>query len=217
MRSRTYWKARLDEGADRLKFNEGYKLLYCPWSAIGTADFLFVSLNPGRPPENIERRQLSEELGNSYELERTSTKSPITKQFNLLLQFLGVEANRFLVGVIAPYRSDNWAGLSAEQKKGSLEIGRDFWSEILANATACKIITVSDVPADVMIKLTDAKLLREIHSGWGSTKLRLYKNSRGTMIVALPHLSSYKLFSRSDCRAPLDDIFSELRNSERPA
>lgn len=51
--------------------------------------------------------------------------------------------------------------------------------------------------------LLEGLLEREIASGWGKTKLRRYRCSQGQTVVALPHLSTFKLMSRGVC---VDDV-----------
>lgn len=81
MESREIWGQRIREAGREIGFTEGYKILFAPWATIGTTDTVFLSLNPGRPPAGAELEVLSDERGNSYEVERHITVSPITEQF----------------------------------------------------------------------------------------------------------------------------------------
>ena len=139
------WTALLEDAERRLGFNNGFKLLYSPWNTLSTAEYLFLSLNPGNAPEGIELRQISDERGITYIVEADNTKSPLTAQFNLMIQGFNLNPERFLVGVVAPFRSNNWREMSKEQKAGSLSLGSKFWAEILANSTIRRIVTVSAV------------------------------------------------------------------------
>lgn len=80
-RTREDWDQELRRLESELCFNEGFKPLYCPWSTLETGRVAFLSLNPGRAPDDAEMRVVSDERGNSYEVERETTKSPLTDQF----------------------------------------------------------------------------------------------------------------------------------------
>ena len=60
-----HWQLTLDSVATGYGFNEGYKLLYCPWETIHNSTVAFISLNPGSIPDGGEKNVVSEEEGNS--------------------------------------------------------------------------------------------------------------------------------------------------------
>ena len=64
----------IEEYERQYSFKEGYKILYCPWDTIGKSDVAFISLNPGRPPSYADLKILSDERGNSYEVEKFTTE-----------------------------------------------------------------------------------------------------------------------------------------------
>ena len=66
----------LKSAEKKYNFSDGFKLLYCPWDNISSSNIAFISLNPGNAPENAELRMVSDERGNSYEIEMDITKSP---------------------------------------------------------------------------------------------------------------------------------------------
>ena len=141
-------------------FTEGYELLSCPWNTIGTTETAFISLNPGKPPDVKELRYVSNEQGNSYEVDRFITKSPI----------------------------------------------RQFWSEALDDKIKL-IIVLGDVTKTMIVDLKNARLDYEVAAKWQNTKNRRFITSTGTKIIQLPHLSTFKLFSREECLEPLKEIF----------
>ena len=77
---RDFWFDRLTAEERRLDLSGGFKFLYGPWKGLETARIAFLSLNPGQAPVEAELRVVSDERGNSYEVERTTTLSPITEQ-----------------------------------------------------------------------------------------------------------------------------------------
>lgn len=201
-------KALLASKEQELGFTEGFKLLYCPWRTIDVADTLFLSLNPGRPPRDIDDpRTVSDERGNSYVVERLTTNSPITEQFLKFCGFLGADPDHVLAGVVYPFRSNAWSDLTPQQKKVGLRIGTELWTKVLNESNIKRIVALSNEATSVVTSIKGAKLSRTISSGWGPTKLKSFDSPDGTSIVQLPHLSQFKLFSRADCHEPLREIF----------
>ena len=55
--------------------------------------------------------------------------------------------------------------------------------------------------------MLNAQLDEEAPRGWGKVKLRRYVCADGRVVVALPHLSTFKLMSRPECIAALADVY----------
>ena len=152
---------------------------------------------------------LSDERGNSYEVEKRETQSPLTNQFLKLCSFLGIPPNQILTGVACPFRSDQWNDFSTGQKEAGLKFGKLFWSKVLDEKIKL-IITSGGIANKLITEIKDAKIETEKKACWANICLKRYSNSQNTKIVALPHLSRFKLFSRTECRNPLNAIFREL-------
>ena len=211
--NKDYWKEKLSTLERDYNFEDGYKLLYSPWDTIGKVKTAFVSLNPGKAAAGdkalgpAKSRVVSEERGNSYEIEASLTKSPLPEQFLNLCYFLKVRPNEVLTGVVCPFRGKRWEDFNKDQKDIGLGIGREFWSKALAKNIEL-VITIGKDATGLIVDLLQAKPEDEIPSGWGSIKLRRYiNNTKGIKVVQLPHLSTFKLFSRPECRLPLKGIF----------
>ena len=104
-----------------------------------------------------------------------------------------------------PFRSHKWNDFSKEQKEIGLEIGTNFWVKAIGKQVKL-VITLGNVVTKTLVKELKASLELEIPSGWGKTKLRRYRTDT-LKIINLPHLSSYKIFSRENCKLPLKEIF----------
>ncbi|SFP84005.1 hypothetical protein SAMN04488047_11421 [Tranquillimonas alkanivorans] len=210
--NRDVWDARLEEAERAGGFQQGYKLLYCPWATLEGSDLTFLSLNPGRPPHDAELRVVSDERGNSYEVERSITRSPITDQFLRMCVFLDVAPSRVLTGVVAPFRSDGWASFSPDQKAAALEVGRAFWTEALASSMRRgPIVVCSDQAARMVTDILGAKHEDVLPAGWGNISIRVFHGSEGQRIVQLPHLSRFKLFGRRQSDPMLARAFGRER------
>ena len=189
-------------------FQQGYKLLYVPWKTIETASIAFISLNPGKPPKEADLRVLSDERGNSYEVEKDVTESPLTDQFLKLAEFLKVKPIDILTGAMCPFRSGKWEDFTEEQKIVGFEIGKNFWLEVLKKDINL-LITLGIQVTNELLPYLDAKLELSIDSGWGNVQLKRYA-TKDFDIVQLPHLSSFKIFSRKECGEPIKQIFDNL-------
>lgn len=211
MRTKDDWTEILNQKAQELEFEDGFHLLYCPWETISSANVAFISLNPGRAlPDNMYLT--SDERGNSYEVEEHHTLSPITKQFLIMCRRFDIKPSQVLTGTAAPFRSGYWNHLSSTQRKGSLAIGRQFWTEAVRHKKSpIKLfITVSAEAKNLALALTCAKEEKTVPSGWAKVKLVRYRNDHGQYVVSLPHLSRYQLFSRDECKGPLASIFANV-------
>ena len=174
--SKQRWETQICEAESTHSFTMGYKLLCCPWKTLNTATHAFISLSPGAAtPFDAELKCLSEERGNSYFIEKHTTKSPITEQFILLSELIGVSPNAILTGYAHPFRTREWNDNSAKQKEVGLQIGLDFWDAALHDGKVeTVIISGSDVTRYFTSRL-EASLEKEVPSGWGQTSLKTYK------------------------------------------
>ena len=188
-----------------LDFTDGYQLLYCPWKTLGTHEIACVSINPSLREDDF-KRMLSDERGNSYQVEAHQELSPITKQILKLCHRLGKMPEQLLMGTICPFRSDNWNDLRRDVKDVGLKIGKEFWGQALSSQIRL-VITLGDPAQKTICELFDAHLEFEIRANYQNTLLRRYKTESGVEIISLPHLSRFRLFSRWQCDEPLEQIF----------
>lgn len=200
---------KIQEYEKQYTFTDGYKILYCPWSSIGNLNTAFISLNPGKSPINADLKTISDERGNSYEVEKFTTQSPLTDQFLRLSSFIKLKPNQILTGVACPFRGDRWNDFNSSQKEAGLNIGKIFWSKVLDEKIKL-IITLGNETTKLITEIKDSKLEKEINSGWGNYNLKRYTNSKNTKIIQLLHLSTFKLFSRPKCITPLKEIFEDF-------
>ncbi|MFN3994556.1 MAG: hypothetical protein ACK4IU_16795 [Tabrizicola flagellatus] len=206
MESYDTWNSRIAAAASRLGFSEGYKILYVPWETLGRSDTVFLSLNPGRPPHGAVLDTLTDERGNSYEVERTTTASPITAQFLALSELIKLKPRDILTGTVAPFRSNRWKTLPSGQRNAALALGREFWRQAFSLRRPKTVIACCSEAAIVANDLLGGKAELTIASGWGDTSLRRYRAPDGAVIVEIPHLSTFKLLSCPECREPLRTI-----------
>ncbi len=210
MISKESFLKNIEEYERQYSFKEGYKILYCPWDTIGKSDVAFISLNPGRPPSNADLKILSDERGNSYEVEKFTTESPLTQQFLEMCRFINRKPASILTGVACPFRGDRWNDFSIEQRNAGLDIGRKFWSQVLDDKIKM-IVTLGNEATELVVDIKNAERDLITNSGWGNYNLKRYKSKDNVEIIQLLHLSTFKLFSRANCREPLKKIFENFK------
>ena len=208
MDSAKAWDTRL-RGAERKHgFDRGFHLLYSPWKTLATPKAIFLSLNPSEAPEGADIRKVSDERGNSYWVERRTTKSKITAQFLLMCDFLELSHEEVLAGTFSPFRSDRWKDLSLEQRKAGISIGEEFWGDVLANTTAQVLIACCPEAARFGAEVWQLEEKQKLPSGWGNYTIDRWEGS-GRLVVRLPHLSTFQLFSRPQCFPCLEAAFED--------
>ncbi|MFG6585384.1 hypothetical protein [Sulfitobacter sp. 1A12779] len=207
--ARGLWSDRLKQTEATHGFDQGYKLLYSPWRTLGDSDLTFLSLNPGRAPNDAELRVVSDERGNSYQVERATTQSPITDQFLKMCEFLQVDPLRVLTGVVAPFRSTSWDGLSRAQRSAALDVGKAFWTEALEMPNRRgPIVVCSNQAARTTVEILNAQHEVSFPAGWGNIRVHRFKGENGQIVVHLPHLSRFRLFGRAPSEEALRQVFN---------
>jgi|TARA_B100000315_G_scaffold167405_1_gene155940 hypothetical protein len=204
-----WWEDRLNKLEKSHSFNLGYKLLCCPWKTIEDATHAFISLNPGAAtPVDAQIRCTSEERGNSYFIERYTTRSPITEQYIKLIELLAINPNKVLTGYAHPFRSAAWSDFNSVEKDAGLELGVDFWKMVLDQGRIKTVIITGSDLSKTFVDRMGAHQETQIPSGWNPTSLTKHRTDKNIEIISLPHLSRFKLLSRANCYEPLREIFS---------
>ena len=195
---RDYWIEELAAVEIKLDFSDGYRFVYGPWETLDKAEVAFLSLNPGRG-ETLDKetmRDISDERGNTYEVEQGTSASPMVDQFLRLAKLIEHRPADILTGVVVPFRSKNWDCVEEYQREESLALGRRFWKVPLSRPDLRLIIVTGTPTEKLVVDITEASCDGESDSGWGSYKLRRYRLPKGGRIVYLPHLSHFRLFGR---------------------
>jgi hypothetical protein len=192
------WHDRLVAAEKALGLRDGFRFVYGPWDSLATGRVAFLSLNPGRAPSDTLMREVSDERGNSYAVERLTTVSPITDQALRCFAFLGVDPDEVLTGVVCPFRTPSWTDLSGAQKHDALKFGRRFWEQPLSRPGLELIVTCSNEATTAVTDWLDARLEESLPAGWGDIRIHRFRSRSGVPIVALPHLSRFRLFGRPE-------------------
>lgn len=194
--NREQWHQRLVAMEAELGLRDGFRFVYGPWATLQTGRIAFLSLNPGRPPSGSVLRDVSDERGNSYAVERHTTQSPITDQALRAFSFFGAEPHEVLTGVVCSFRTSSWADLSKEKRDRALELGRQFWEQPLQRQGLELIVCCSTEASQAAVSWLHARHEASAPAGWGNISIHRYRSKMGVPIIALPHLSRFRLFGR---------------------
>jgi hypothetical protein len=207
--NRTEWQARLEQEEVARGYQDGFKLLFCPWQLLESADTVFLSLNPGNDPSGEAMRIASDERGNSYLIERRARHSPIADQYQKLCKLFGLDTEQVLTGALMPFRTPSWN----DRRDGpALTLTRPFWHQVLSRGRVRTVFCVGRTVEREVVAMTGGRQSQELPSGWGKIMIRQYATSNGVSLYGLPHLSKFKLLSRAACISPLEELFG-LRNA----
>ncbi len=190
------WHQRLVAVEAELGLRDGFRFVYGPWATLQTGRIAFLSLNPGRASSNSVMQEVSDERGNSYAVERYTTLSPITDQALRAFSVLGAQPHEVLAGVVCPFRTPSWNDLTKEKRDQALALGREFWSQPLQRPGIELIVCCSTEASKAAVTWLAARHEASASAGWGDIAIHRYRTGTGVPILALPHLSRFRLFGR---------------------
>jgi hypothetical protein len=124
-------------------------------------------------------------------------------------------SDRVLGGYYVPFRSPSFSALMSPAK--SLEFALELWGVILREWTPPVLVTIDRLGFSGVQRILTRHLSMQITqerafpTGWGHCSADVVKLESGfrptTTLIRLPHLSTYKLFSREECQPRLRDLF----------
>lgn len=187
-----------------------------------------ITLNPGGRTIPHDHPPASCESGCSYIVESWNEKrpghSPLQVQVQRLfskisehsaLESCGIELlERTLIGYFIPFRSPRLKDLN--NRMSSLEFGKQLWMKVFSLVHPKLTICIDrDTFSNLSTMIPQAFNCHEIHrqemnTGWGNTKAKIvdYGNHRNIKLLRLPHLSTFKVFSRPQCEGPMNRILN---------
>ena len=214
----------IDSAYRQLGHRLGWRFLTGPKATLspGTAVAL-ITLNPGGEWEPPEHPRASSEAGSSYRIEawpgHHAGQAPLQRQIQALMQevakrvgFCGSEDEfldrHVLTAHFVPFRSPRFESLA--HPKESLAFAHSLWQKILKSWMPRIIITIDRKAFDGLSKILTARAGAKIvasealPTGWGHytgdiVQLSGLRSGELLTLIRLPHLSTFKLFSRPEC------------------
>ena len=218
------------------RYQLGWRFLTCSRKVLdGTPQIALITLNPGGEEQRPDHPRNSCEEGCAYLDESWKNGKPpgeatlqiqVRKMFAELaekLEYPGTPEELLeesLSGYFIPFRSPDMESLS--HKREALDFGESIWSSILESVRPGLIICIgkdtykrlkSLVPR--VYGLSGANHI-PIKTGWGNSEADIveFDENPKTKLLGLPHLSTFKLFSRAGCTEPVGRIFARFCDRE---
>ncbi len=190
---------------------------------------VLITANPGGKDIPPDHPPASCENGCAYVSEKWGTakkgQHKLQKQVQHLFNGLA-EKTRFKMGGAAlmessliayyiPFRSPRLALLP--RKKESLNFARSLWAPLFRQLRPKLIITIDPHAYRYFGELIDGTVTTSIRqrevmtTGWGAYTADIMRYGEGeqtTTLVRLPHLSTFQLFSRTECKPYVDAILT---------
>jgi len=205
--------AEIQEAYSRLGHQRGWRFLATPRrTLIANAPVAFVTLNPGGSLEDPAHGVASCEAGSAYVHERWNAnapgESPLQQQVRSMFAWLGRDPETTLSAYFVPFRSPSLKKLVAPRQ--SIAFGVQLWCGILAEVRAPVVVCLgADVEKWLILVLGKPRSVTTLLVGWGKVTARLNRfDSR--VLLRLPHLSRFRIFSRPASKSPLRLVRDQL-------
>lgn len=189
----------------RLGHTIGWRLLTCPIDNIKTSKTALISINPGG--YHREEPSVSSERGSAYCIEswkgNVAGEESLQRQVKRMCEILQTHPDQILSGYLVPFRSPNWNQLP--EKAQSLQFGLGLWKMLLSESQIGTIIAFGKEAGALLAAHFNYFHNSQVQAGWGTQTIDIYCGPRQNRLIALPHLSRFKLFGRP----PSERAFAE--------
>ncbi len=197
-------------------------------------DMWFIGLNPGMG-ENEKgdgKCAIQKTCTNEYHAAqwgsngRNSLQVQVCAFFEKLSQYLGRQdheqfMNEVLTANFFPFATRGWndKNITKRQWDEGIAFSTKLWTGILYQMTPKVIVTltthVSKRLSTTLQQLgwTPVTGPKQDKVGWGRVKAfsqEMTKNGRNVLIIGLPHLSHYKIFSRDECQGYVEKAVKKI-------
>lgn len=200
--------AEVEKEYRRLGYRLGWRFITCPQSNADHAKLLLVSLNPaGR---SVHGPSWSQEEGSAYRVESWNGSPPgssgLQLQVQRLFAFLDLADEEVFSAHYVPFRSPSWADL--DRKEDAERFARKLWRWLQPKLQFDRIVCIGkEKPGKPMADLFGAEYETSMPTGWGNIRAERYRLPDGRPLIALPHLSRFGLFGRSEGEQALKKLF----------
>ena len=209
--------AEIEAEYERLGHRIGWRFLMSPRRTLRRgASTVLLTLNPGGKVDPVGHPKASHENGSAYVHERWPSdgatgallppgRAPLQRQVQDLFAFLGEDPDETLSAYFIPFRSPSLRELTTPRE--SRAFAKRLWRRLLRELQPRRVVTLGqDAFSAVLEVLGHGFTPFFTPSGWGNVMLGR-ADYPGTKVYRLPHLSTFKIFSRPCCKAPLELLF----------
>ena len=219
------WYGRIESAYAQLGHPLGFNplLLSSVESFDATPRLLVATLNPAGDRDYPDHRGVDRYAGgNAY----TSVdwkgagpgRAPLQVQMQGVFRYLQERTGfggspeefaraRVVTAQIIPFRSPDEESL--HRRDDSLAFVQQIWREIFSYWQPQIVVSVGATTTEAFGDLLGRARLRFMPTGWGKVKMSLHEFPK-TRLLGLPHLSTFKLFSRAQSAPYLAEAFDWL-------
>ena len=222
---------QIEDFSQKHGYELGWRFLTCSKSILETnPKIAFITLNPGGTERRDDHSSASCEDGNPIYDESWKNKNPgesvlqkqIQKMFDKIREKIDYPGSTraliesTLCGYFVPFRSRRLKDL--EHEKEAFDFGEKIWRNILETVQP-ELFVCIDHKTTKRIRKIIATIYNlpegkpcKLETGWGNTTADIFEfgDNAEIKILRLPHLSTYKLFSRKECEEKIEDIFTQF-------
>ena len=195
---------RIEAAYQRLGYAAGWRFMTCPQRQFENPEVLLVSLNPSGRVEHGPR--WSQEDGSAYVAEswdgQAEGKDTLQIQIQRLVAHLGVTFDRVASAHFVPFRSQRW--LDLDRRTEAVKFSQELWTDFVAGMQPKYIACLGTKVGKYIPQLFGVDHLDRKKTGWGKISLSVGTTPYGGQVIVLPHLGTFKLFSRAECSPFLD-------------
>ncbi|MGU3493286.1 hypothetical protein ACLBXM_04515 [Xanthobacteraceae bacterium A53D] len=188
----------------------GWSFMYVPQEQLHTARIALVGLNPGGSHTPEENQWHYTKGKNAYIDEKWNAleagKHPLQLEVARLFEAISASGEDVFAANLIPFRSPSWEQLP--DRAGAIRFGLDLWTWTLSQSPARLFISIGKVPGRHLAGLLRAHLVGRTEAGWKPQTIDTYRAEDGRTVIALPHLSRFKIFSKE--RTLASDLLKRL-------
>jgi hypothetical protein len=224
--------AEIEAAYERLGHQIGWRFVTGPKSGFRDGvDVALVTLNPGGDFDPPEHPHGSSEMGSAYIVEswdglppgRAPLQLQVRQLFAALARVLDESSGDALLGRaltahFIPFRSPSFDRLGSRPE--SVEFARQLWARLLPALKPRIIVTMDTTTAAALIVILGSTLCppasKSLPVGWGTYEADLHRfasTPSPRVLLRLPHLSRFKVFTRSQSAPYLREIFAQVREA----
>jgi len=224
----------IDRAYNRLGHKLGWRFLNVSRDVLRQDPAIaLITSNPAGNTIPNDHPTASCESGSSYLVESWHNKAPGASHLQIQVQRLFVKISehtsssisgselieKSLIGYFIPFRSPRLKDL--KNRPESLVFGENLWMNVFMLVRPKLIIcidkdTFSRLSTIIPKAFNCQQIQRQgMNTGWGTIKAEIvdYDSERNIKLLRLPHLSTFKLFSRKQCEEPLNKLLENACSS----
>lgn len=219
----------IDKQYAELNYKLGWRFLYTPKKSFSKKTKLFfIGLNPAgkvyqSPCPSVENGNAYRvENWNDYGMGNSILQIEVQKFFKLLAQNNNPKESwiklmdKTLTSNYCPFRSPSWAKLKNKTKV--IKVSNELWSKIIEHITPAVIVSMDWISFKNISCLLSEKGFKSTKSiktltGWGKTtysEVHFSASSKKILLIRLPHLSRFKIFTSSKCSAESNKLIQTI-------